>query len=53
MVVEELATCEGRMYWQIPLAQDLVEGLGRSNPEGSPGTGLLGDTILELVSGPA
>lgn len=48
-IAEEVATCEDRMYWQIPLADP--DSLSRPEVEGSRGTGLLGDTILKPLSG--
>lgn len=49
--VEDSTACEDRMYWQIPLAQGLLGGLGWPEVECSLGTGLLGDPILKPVSG--
>lgn len=48
--MEELAPCEGGMYWQIPLAQVLVGGPSGSSLESSLGTGLLGAAILDPPS---
>lgn len=48
VVVGESATCEGRTYWQVPLAQGLLGGLGRQIQGGmQPGNWAPGRYHLE------